>query len=828
MRLLIMLAALASISFGGEAAIIRQDSITQTINYDPNLLSVRNHGVDYGDIVVKNTFNGVNVPVDNIIISVPYNATNFRIEFKENIYYYILEETRLDSINQHNELGDITLLQPNELEGRFSLLDFEPAHRCSINSYGFVYGDNKIVKLNILPVSYNSTVHAYKFISEGTIKLKYDIDNSIIPPIIRYNIDTKAADLATIKPSVMNGSSMMGHSYICNNPIINNDSTQHSLPTYEYCIITNHELEPAFRKIVAMKRQKGLSAGIVCMEELMNSPICNGGDYQGNSISSIADSAGVVRQYLKYAFQSETAPTRYVLMGGKAPYSPVRFAHSNNATNTDNGHVSTDIYFSNLSLNWVHRSSIFDEQNENEYVVSNYVNTVYSPFFLDLITGRLLCSTKEEVDNYSNKLYKYTFNPGNGESSYLTKVTFEDAGNFCEDYFVRNLAKRYFGDNNVNYINNANEHLNGTQFIDYLNTNKSNFVSINAHGDTQSIKILASSSGTLSAVLKALNSYPVENWIQVEDGNGLDCLANKNEPFILYTLSCSTMPYDKALNIEGSTTTHGKYNFGESFTLGKNYGGPAYLGNTRESFLNSCNILEHDFLKSLLYKKAYSLGLSEALSKLFHYNYYKYEHTILTHNLLGDPEFEMWTSEPQQYTGITISQYNSYIIVDGISASDTIAYCDNDGNVGRTFGTNGFDYIVGISPTASIMVYNHDHIPYIAPLKLQNCNINNSQYVYASSFSAGKSIIPNATNGNVTIKNGAIYEIEATDDVLLGEGFIVESGATFAIKTPGKVTIDGCVFQSGAKVKIESGNVEVIGKFTAELGSKVEMTQFVD
>ncbi|MBR5639100.1 MAG: hypothetical protein IKW83_04980 [Muribaculaceae bacterium] len=58
--------------------------------------------------------------------------------------------------------------------------------------------------------------------------------------------------------------------------------------------------------------------------------------------------------------------------------------------------------------------------------------------------------------------------------------------------------------------------------------------------------------------------------------------------------------------------------------------------------------------------------------------------------------------------------------------------------------------------------------------------------------------------------------------------FIVENGATFAIKTPGKVTIDGCVFQGGAKVKIEAGNVEFVGKFTAELGSKVEFTQYVD
>ena len=111
---------------------------------------------------------------------------------------------------------------------------------------------------------------------------------------------------------------------------------------------------------------------------------------------------------------------------------------------------------------------------------------------------------------------------------------------------------------------------------------------------------------------------------------------------------------------------------------------------------------------------------------------------------------------------------------------------------------------------------------------MQNCDINNSQYVYASSFGAGRNVDPLIGNGNVTIKNGAIYEIEATDDVYLGDGFIVENDATFAVKTPGKVTIDGCVFQSGAKVKIEAGKVEFIGKFTSELGSNVEFKQYVD
>ena len=43
-----------------------------------------------------------------------------------------------------------------------------------------------------------------------------------------------------------------------------------------------------------------------------------------------------------------------------------------------------------------------------------------------------------------------------------------------------------------------------------------------------------------------------------------------------------------------------------------------------------------------------------------------------------------------------------------------------------------------------------------------------------------------------------------------------------------KVTVDGCVFQSGAKVKIEAGKVEIVKSFTAERGSKVYISHFVE
>ena len=69
----------------------------------------------------------------------------------------------------------------------------------------------------------------------------------------------------------------------------------------------------------------------------------------------------------------------------------------------------------------------------------------------------------------------------------------------------------------------------------------------------------------------------------------------------------------------------------------------------------------------------------------------------------------------------------------------------------------------------------------IAPLVLQKVDLNRSQYVIASDVTAGRSVDSGRTNGDVTVKNGIEYEIEASGVVTLEGGFNVEKGATFAV-----------------------------------------------
>ena len=90
-----------------------------------------------------------------------------------------------------------------------------------------------------------------------------------------------------------------------------------------------------------------------------------------------------------------------------------------------------------------------------------------------------------------------------------------------------------------------------------------------------------------------------------------------------------------------------------------------------------------------------------------------------------------------------------------------------------------------VSPNSTVVLYKHNCIPYIAPMALQNFTISKNQYVIASDVTAGNSVDNDRrTGGEVIVKGGVEYEIEASGTVTLQDGFKVEKGATFAVYPP--------------------------------------------
>ncbi len=110
-------------------------------------------------------------------------------------------------------------------------------------------------------------------------------------------------------------------------------------------------------------------------------------------------------------------------------------------------------------------------------------------------------------------------------------------------------------------------------------------------------------------------------------------------------------------------------------------------------------------------------------------------------------------------------------------------YFDAD-NLEITLVADGFSsssVTVNADPNSTVMLYKHNYIPYIAPLVLQNVSLSHSQYVIASDVIAGSNVDSGPTSGDVIVKAGVEYEIEASGTVTLQDGFKVEKGATFAV-----------------------------------------------
>ena len=819
-KLLILLAGLLAFNSIGASA----GQITHTVTFDPSKLTIRYDTIDnvaYAKIHYEgmSSVNGNGHPVlpsDILLFSVPYNSDCFDVHCNVISYYDYQLNADVYPGPQIKETNDSIVVVYNQKDSTiYRMNSFYPDSLFRAIGTGFMNGGNRILKTHLYPVLYNPTTRKLRLATSMQLVVNYDTNTSIIPSVVRRNNEILEKEQSLTESFVQNGEDVAINAYEAVEPLAAPPIVDNSIPTYNYCIITSRELAPAFKKIIAMKRQKGLSAGTVCIEDLIASSTYNSGDlnnnYCFNSPYILNDSAGIVRNYLKHSFNKTINPTSYVLMGGRKEHAPVRYFTLDS--------IATDNYFGDLTQIWDDEGNMWiGEGTQVDLPIC------YSP---DLYVGRLLCSTKSEIDNYSNKLYKYVFNPGDGDKSYLKRALY-----FCDFVFeddceeTSSSSSDFFDNTNLIEVHRTN--ISGVDLINEINATKYGYISGYVDGEPQAMRI------KYNHILTALDEYvPKNNDYVDEAGNGLDNLSNNSFPAIYYSVTSSAITFDNSCDLNDMTQFANKYNLGESFTVGGKYGGIAYLGNTKKGYREWTSPLECCFFRSMRTYHGYKLGVSEGVSKVLNTPFYEYWNNghynvvISSHNLIGDPEVEMWTSIPQNYTGLSISR-NHVLSVEGVTPSDTIGYCDNDGNVGRIYGKAGTATLIGVSHNSSIMVYNHDHIPYIFPLILQNCDINNSQYVYASSLSAGRSVSPSYTNGNVTIKHGAVYEVEATDEVKLGEGFIVENGATFNIKTPGKVIIDGCVFQSGANVKIEAGSVEIVKSFTAERGSRVVFKHYVD
>ena len=737
--------------------------ITHTVTYDLSKLKLDTAslgGVTYTTVDYDGLYNSGEpgtpwLPADHIIFSVPYNATDFSVTAtigthdSQNLDYPVYP--------RQASLGGTVTLPDNNI---YNSGNPYPSVTACVIDEGMMAGENHVVTVMVMPLKFNTVVnnggnvYTLDLARSVSLTLSYNVSNTPnVYPMIRKGASLREKGRELTRNMVVNPKDVAGNAVPSSQQNQFNffpeplDSVEN--PDTYMIIATEASLRP-LRRLAALKMQEGYRVKIVKVNDAVNDPIALPGDscYQGaDQLLSFCDDAGKLRQYLRKHYL--TRGLEYVLLAGTGvPYRT-----------RAGGYV--DMYFAEYNTDWRY------------YTTREFATYV----------GRLLGTTSDQFDNYTNKLLRYELNPGNGDYTYLTRGLTVESGiyqSLAASFWADNFSVTMFTDNDEQPME-----FTGSDIINDINENLYGIINTFNNGFQSGVKIYESKDEYDNYTIHYLwanDSVKVApEVVDNETGNGLNLLDNKNYPMIYLSPMETTIPY-----VSNSIYGTGP-NYGESFTMGKDYGGPAYFGSTGgithwqwyDAF-----IFGNELLRNLTNNQPMA-GKALMLSKDSFYPYYPVyeEEAIIGENLLGDPVLDIWTDLPQEYSGITVSRTDNTVTINGITVPGTIiSYHSNDGNTGQCEVSTSNVTLTDVSPNSTIMLNKHNFIPYIAPLVLQNTDLEQSQYVFATDVTAGRAVDSGRTNGGVTVKNGAEYEIEASGEVTLAGGFKVELGARFAVK----------------------------------------------
>lgn len=568
---------------------------------------------------------------------------------------------------------------------------------------------------------------------------------------------------------------------------LNRNITANSIgiPFYEYCIITTDSLRDSFERLVAWRRQNGLNAGVVCIEEILNNPYIT-----GDTVSNISDNAGKLRQYLQFAYNSGL--TKYVLFGGNAQILPIRYG-----TGADNRwtykeqndyKIPSDFYFCELNSNWnTDADMYFGEPSDG----LNYGGQLY--------VGRILCTNSSDIENYTNKLLRYELCPGNGDTSYLTRAFFQQADEIQRDGEAQSVASALGGNfTTIKIVEEAPAPFDsitlspyGKEVIDSMKINYG-YVNLSGHGQPYAIAVKTDrryydgygwdNFSNLHCIISAANAEDYVQDIEHEDGNSLTCLDNKNYPMFAYSISCTITPFD--LYHSNSEIP----NMGQSFTLGKDYGGPVLVGNTRYGWTWSSH-LYHKKFNNYIINEPVGKAMLFARASFCSNSYYPH---FLAHslNLIGCPFIRLWSNTPNLFSAGLTYNTNNCVISANSSITDAVIGIRNISAAEETTSTLSFNPSSGAIALTDvenciITLTGKNCLPQIMPLTIQNNTLQGTHHAIVKDVACGKDVREGG-QGNVIFDEDSNYTFETQGIFKLTKGVTIKQGAQLKV-IPSKI-----------------------------------------
>ena len=711
---------------------LKCDTITGEDGQVYNLLSYPGTEDDY------NSPGAPLLPVKYITIPLPYTADDISLSIRHfNTTSYTinkrvfpiqeLESTSLKKIRKGFVPCDTHIYE--------SVVTY-PSEKARIAEISCVGHGNRLVVVAVYPISYSPKENRYEFSEDIELTLTYSHSSKRAEALTR---NTRTVDIG--------------------------------IPFYEYCVITSHNLMDAFTRLIAWKREKGLNAGVICKDSILSNSYCIVGD----TVSSIDDDAGKIRQYLQYAYASGV--TKYVLFGGNDQVLPIRYGTGSNNFWTDSTNnpiipydykIPSDFYFSELNSNW--------KKDNDKYYGELSDNLDYGA---ELYVGRLLCTNSEEIHNYTDKLLRYEMNPGNGDFSYLKKALYTQADQMQRDHEQENIATQLQNIFPIDTIFSEIPSFNdlhptspyGSDVIAKMNEHYG-YVSWGGHGGPHNVVVRSDSvnNGHWYAITPIQATVPN---IMSESANGLDNLTNKDYPMFAYSIACSITPFD---NFE---TYFQLPNIGQSFTLGKNYGGPVLVGNTRYGWVRWSAAMQQKFNNCLFVEPM--VGYAQNYAKMnYHIHYLRH-----SSNIIGCPNIRIWTDIPTLFSATLSYTSNNYVISANNSITNAEIGVRDITQTNEVIDNISFNPSLGSKILANvenclITLTGKNCLPQIMPLTIQNATLHGTHHAIVKDVTCGKDVRA-GTQGDVTFEEDSDYTFEIKGTFKLTKGVEIKQGAQLTI-----------------------------------------------
>ena len=218
---------------------------------------------------------------------------------------------------------------------------------------------------------------------------------------------------------------------------------------------------------------------------------------------------------------------------------------------------------------------------------------------------------------------------------------------------------------------------------------------------------------------------------------------------------------------------------GQSFTLGKDYGGPLLVGNTRNGWVGISPKMQAKFNEGMMIDPM--VGYAQNYAKTNYQDHY------LAHssNIIGCPNIRVWTDIPKMFSATLSYNSNNYII----SANNSIT----DAEIGVRDMTQANEVIDNISFNPSqgsktltnvenslITLTGKNCLPQIMPQTIQNVILHGTHYAVVKDVTCGKDV-RSGIQGNVTFDQDSDYTFETKGAFTLTKDVEIKMGAQLKV-----------------------------------------------